>query len=856
MNNLKKNNLHLTNSQRIVAGLLFLIFSYSLSADQWKSPQITHYFSSNQRFFFKVVPSEYRLPGWEYRCQGILYETGKGIQNPIRWNGYLENRRAPVDVLVSNTGNYVITFNEWGNRGYGEHTVVIYGPDGKVVKKFSLKNFLTKQEIRNKVPRSVSSINWGYAYFLDPENSILALAFTSQIKKEIQMSLFRFSSSPSFKTIYLDLKTGNFLKPSYFSKEINPQTLLQNLLVLEDPSSQEALLNPSSGPDFVRSISENPEHLSSLFKSFPKALPEFDTASLANQERFISLLIETWQTQPDLMERLLGIFAIIGPKAKNAFPLLLETFQKNYINFSEARNSLFLWALSGISSDFEITVLRAISLKDLEKTQQTISEICIQQLNTPFQNEDSKLIEDLKGNEYLPALLALAELEKKGVEAKSFIPELIKGFDESQDPFFLFLALCDMVKVFPEIIPNLLKTFYQKKDEKSEMILFMLLSELETLTSDTLHFLLEILKGNDPKLSFIVIRLLEESAEENSEILKNLIQLAKEPSTQSKEVLASLVRICKRKNQILPEIQEFFQQSPNQQLTLLSLFAESNIFFEAGVPILMNRLEKDTDPKEQVEAIRLLGKFKANVAVPELIKRIEKESEEIQFAALYALSSMGIWKEAFLPLYEKWLLSIDKKICFQWIGFLDPWIPQNSFLEPLLVKLLKGKVGDVRARTAFILGQMGTQCSEETVSALIELLSDSEYLVQAEAVLALGKIKKQIPNVIASLKKIFPKALSRNREAERTLLSHHILSTLAQFGTEAQHSLPEIQQIPVENTTFSLMVLQFLEEIGLEYTEHSLKYIRFLAQDSNPYIKAKADELLTQFKATQKQDDK
>ena len=76
------------------------------------------------------------------------------------WTIPLVNEVSPVDALVSDNGDYVVTFDNWHSVGYGDDAVVIYhAADGGLIKKLALTDFLTESDF-NELSRSVSSIWW------------------------------------------------------------------------------------------------------------------------------------------------------------------------------------------------------------------------------------------------------------------------------------------------------------------------------------------------------------------------------------------------------------------------------------------------------------------------------------------------------------------------------------------------------------------------------------------------------------------------------------------------------------------------------------------------------------------------
>ena len=89
-------------------------------------------------------------------------ETGR-----VLWAQPLSNAVAPVEALVSDTGRYVVTFDNWHSLGYGPNVVVIYGAEGQLLRSFSLEDLLSEAELR-LVFRTVSSRWWPGESGLEP----------------------------------------------------------------------------------------------------------------------------------------------------------------------------------------------------------------------------------------------------------------------------------------------------------------------------------------------------------------------------------------------------------------------------------------------------------------------------------------------------------------------------------------------------------------------------------------------------------------------------------------------------------------------------------------------------------------
>ncbi len=112
-------------------------------------------------------------------CKGTLSAKGKTL-----WNVRLDNDVAPVSVLISDNGDYVITFDNWHGVGHGDNVVAIYnGKTGTLIKKLGLTDFLTESDIDN-LPASTSSIHWYGTHQIDYEMSQLILKVVKPAKDE------------------------------------------------------------------------------------------------------------------------------------------------------------------------------------------------------------------------------------------------------------------------------------------------------------------------------------------------------------------------------------------------------------------------------------------------------------------------------------------------------------------------------------------------------------------------------------------------------------------------------------------------------------------------------------------------
>jgi hypothetical protein len=170
-----------------------LVVSFYARADFWGLPETKYYFSEDSTFILKVVPLDLeakfenysvketrdsvsnstifelvysgKLDSLELKileetnvCYAILYRTDSFGDTLEVWNQKLLNDFSPVNALVSNDGKRVVTFDEWGEAGYGNNVFVVYNEWGIAMENYELADF-TLFPIE-KYMISTSSIWW------------------------------------------------------------------------------------------------------------------------------------------------------------------------------------------------------------------------------------------------------------------------------------------------------------------------------------------------------------------------------------------------------------------------------------------------------------------------------------------------------------------------------------------------------------------------------------------------------------------------------------------------------------------------------------------------------------------------
>lgn len=164
----------------VLAILIGVAIAYPVTraaADSWMPPQRAIYYSADRHIRLTVTPRSldsqlgyYRdkVDGKEPAGQGNGARTASGLLErkdakgrwQTIWERPLINDVAPVNAVISASGRYVATFDNWASVGWGGNVVVIYGPDGTLVRSFALTDIVPDYYVR-ALPHSVSSIWWG-----------------------------------------------------------------------------------------------------------------------------------------------------------------------------------------------------------------------------------------------------------------------------------------------------------------------------------------------------------------------------------------------------------------------------------------------------------------------------------------------------------------------------------------------------------------------------------------------------------------------------------------------------------------------------------------------------------------------
>lgn len=184
-----------------IAFVLLAIGAFaSAYADSWLLPKKEKYYSPNKKYYLEVTPKKLesqlqyfkdKVEGRENagaskgvkenRAKGVFYARRADGGYSKKWEFPLLNEVSPVSAVVSSSGAYIVTFDNWHSVGYGEDVVVIYRSNGDLIKKFGLEDLLTEGDIET-LRHSVSSRQWGGEHYIDDANGLLILKVVSNGK--------------------------------------------------------------------------------------------------------------------------------------------------------------------------------------------------------------------------------------------------------------------------------------------------------------------------------------------------------------------------------------------------------------------------------------------------------------------------------------------------------------------------------------------------------------------------------------------------------------------------------------------------------------------------------------------------
>jgi hypothetical protein len=218
---------------------LAIVLDASADSCGYVRPDSITYLSSNGIFRFTFESAKFSITPSESQpstaaatagptveriteCRGLLErKQDDGTYRDI-WTAPLRNRISPGGAVVSDDGDFVATFDDDCSMGFGRNVVSIYSGEGKLIREFSLLDFLTKAEI-SELSSSFSNIYWGRGHYFDSSRNYLL-----QRKNYLALRIFEgsnafFSDDASFREVRIELPSARVDRPKALLEDIAAQ---------------------------------------------------------------------------------------------------------------------------------------------------------------------------------------------------------------------------------------------------------------------------------------------------------------------------------------------------------------------------------------------------------------------------------------------------------------------------------------------------------------------------------------------------------------------------------------------------------------------------------------------------------
>lgn len=174
----------------VLLAALCLLLPVPAAADSWAMPstQTVSSPSGSYRLTVEPAPIGSQLKYFEEELEAD--QKGEQVERPAPlamlerrlpsgayepvWARPLVNRVAPAWMLLRDDGGRIVTFDNWGSVGHGDHVIVIYDGAGVLVRSLRLADVLPQNYI-DALPHSVSSLNWRNDARISPDGNFLEI---------------------------------------------------------------------------------------------------------------------------------------------------------------------------------------------------------------------------------------------------------------------------------------------------------------------------------------------------------------------------------------------------------------------------------------------------------------------------------------------------------------------------------------------------------------------------------------------------------------------------------------------------------------------------------------------------------
>ena len=267
----------------IIAALIVVGQASSVKADSWALPEQQVYLSADKTVRLTVTPRDLNSPldyfqdkvkgselagqrkGGNAQARGRLERKDAAGAWIVVWEKPLVNEVSPVGAVVSNSGRYIVTFDNWHSVGYGDDAVVIYNSEGSLIRALSLTQILPENYV-SALPRTTSSIHWGRNHSIIENAQQLNLKIVVPEKDSMR-------SSARYVDVFIDLATGRVETPS--SSAWMEALALVDLRNAEVRNAEEAQRRYLTAPLLGPKVNNQSEWHNYLREGFARLTPDW-----------------------------------------------------------------------------------------------------------------------------------------------------------------------------------------------------------------------------------------------------------------------------------------------------------------------------------------------------------------------------------------------------------------------------------------------------------------------------------------------------------------------------------------------------------------------------------------------------
>ena len=186
------------NRRRLLSGIIAIGYALRARADSLGEASTTDFHSASKAFRLRLDPSGHKL-------KLTLSSRGNGLWYRQQWSTLFQAAMFPTIAFVTDDGQYAVILCGYVLQQRTGNALAIFGPSGKLVKAFDLKDLFPPHEFARLV-RSVSGIPWVGTAKLDNSGPSLLIVTNDPFPAPPPGSVY--GSPPLVVTLRIALPTG------------------------------------------------------------------------------------------------------------------------------------------------------------------------------------------------------------------------------------------------------------------------------------------------------------------------------------------------------------------------------------------------------------------------------------------------------------------------------------------------------------------------------------------------------------------------------------------------------------------------------------------------------------------------